>query len=697
MKITRLTFNNFMGYRNLNLPSDNDDFPEGLILISGKNSYGKSSILQGILMAFFGPKIFSNRKAESFITYGQDKSDLYIYFILDDKRYYIYRKWGRTGSTSSKLFEWDKKKNNYREVKDFDIEKFFEISRDQALNTVFVRQGEVEELANKRGAELREMIIDLFRLNIIEDALKYLDQESKSKSYEKSNLEKTRVPIERIELDINRINEENKNYKALISEKTKISNDYEMKLKSYPSQDLISELENLYKQREITKEKYDSYKTDFETKIHKTDLKIEDFKSLEKINKKIDSLGQLKNKIEDKKSEIEKKKQATTKGMGKTKGRIEDIKKKIEQMETSLKFIETKDKTKVARCPTCQSELTKSHYDEVIKEFNQDLTTNQKKINEISKIIVNLEQEVKKLQIKLDEVNREIGIIQGLKDDFENYHKYEVQLNKIKESIDTFLLENKKKFKDIRIDNIKVISLEIVKINQNLISIKNEINQKLTDIDHNNHRVSELKNEIEKMKNLEKKIGQIEIDVEHIIKAKEFVRRFVTEYMVVKRLVKNIALKTDKYIKDFTSGQYNDLILDLSGTRRTGLSLKIKDNFNGQYESVEVLSGGDRTALGMALRLAISELMSIIRPTSDSAKKNPKIDFLLLDEPLAALDEVRRERILNHLIRSKTFAQIFLITHTAIPLDIKAHKIMVEKDHSTGISTASFEKQMLIF
>lgn len=117
------------------------------------------------------------------------------------------------------------------------------------------------------------------------------------------------------------------------------------------------------------------------------------------------------------------------------------------------------------------------------------------------------------------------------------------------------------------------------------------------------------------------------------------------------------------------------------------------DNFNGVPESIEVLSGGDKTALGMALRLAISELMSKIRPTKESPKKNPKIDILLLDEPLAALDETRRERILKHLIKSKTFSQIFLITHTAIPSDFNTHKIIVNKDHSTGISTARFEEE----
>ncbi len=222
--------------------------------------------------------------------------------------------------------------------------------------------------------------------------------------------------------------------------------------------------------------------------------------------------------------------------------------------------------------------------------------------------------------------------------------------------------------------------------------LSQNLEEKHANLEKNKDRIKKKHDEIEKMKDLEKKIGEYEVDIDHINKAKEFVRRFVTEYMVVKRLVKNIALTTDKYIKDFTSGQYSDLLLDLSGSRKTGLSLRIRDNYNGEFESTEVLSGGDRTALGIALRLAISELMGSIRPTKDSPRKNPKIDFLLLDEPLAALDEDRRARILKHLIKSKSFSQIFLITHTSIPSEISTSQILVEKDLSTGISRAKFEK-----
>ncbi|MFW9900635.1 MAG: AAA family ATPase, partial [Candidatus Thorarchaeota archaeon] len=185
MIITKINFKNFMGYKQLNLPKGAEDLPKGLILISGRNSYGKSTILEGILFAFFGPRIFRGRNAESFITYGAKKSEIYVYFTLDTKKYYIHRKWGRTGSISTKLFELPDNRSVYQEVKRFDVERFFEISSEQAMSTVFVRQGEVEDLANKRGAELREMLIDIFRLNIIDDALSFLDNESKGKKFEK--------------------------------------------------------------------------------------------------------------------------------------------------------------------------------------------------------------------------------------------------------------------------------------------------------------------------------------------------------------------------------------------------------------------------------------------------------------------------------------------------------------------------------
>ena len=691
MNITKLVFKNFMGYKQLELPKANEDLPEGLILISGQNSYGKSTILEGILFTFFGPKIFSARNAASFITYGESKSEVTIYFTLDNKKYNINRKWGRTGGTSIKLFEWVK--NAYREIKNFNIENFFEISTEQALNTVFVRQGEVEELANKKGAELREMIIDLFRLNIIDDALLHLDKESKNEKHNKEKLENKRVPIERIEKDINQISSENSELEKYLIEIKKKIEQRKQNLSLYPSDELIANIEKLYNQKELSEKSFRSNKRDFQDKISKTSLNVKDFESMENINAKIEVLTREKNDTTSKKQEKEQLRSATSRGLGKTKGRIEDNLAKIKQMDDSLSFTSKEDGLKVALCPTCQNELTKEHYDEMIAKFKKEIKIDQGKTKHIAKLIENLKTELDSYQTKLDSINNQITIIQGLKQDYKNYQKYESELEKATQGINNFFRANNLKSTDFSAEKVKALSSDKKTLTTELSAEKKEQNEKQKKFEMNQNKIIELKEEIIHTKQLQKSIGDIEVEIDHINKAKELVRRFVTEYMVVKRLVKNIALTTNKYIKDFTSGQYSDLLLDLSGTRKTGLSLKIKNNFNGVHESIDVLSGGDKTALGIALRLAISELMSKIRPIKESPKKNPKIDILLLDEPLAALDANRRERILKHLVKSKTFSQIFLITHTDIPSDINTHKIIVSKDHSTGISTASFKKE----
>jgi len=689
MHITNLIFKNFMGYKQLTLPKNMKEFPKGLILISGKNSYGKSTILDGVLFAFFGPKIFRGRNAASFITYGEDKAELTIHFTVDNKKYNIYRKWSRSGATSPKMFEWVK--SSYREVKNFNVEKFFEISTEQALNTVFVRQGEVEELANKKGADLRDMIIDLFRLNIIDDALSHLDKESKTAKYEKEKLEKMRVPIDRIEEDIKKIVSENIELGKQIVEDRKKKGKHEDRLSLLPSDDLIKNLEELNEQQKISKEKFHSYQSDFQTKIKNTSLSIKDFEPIGNIIEQINSLGKEKSKTISEKELVDKQREATSRGLGTTRGRIEDAESKKKKMVKN--FSSKMNGTNIAICPTCQNELTKEHYDEMVLKFNNDIKINQEKIKTITKRLDMLSEEVDQNQNKLDTIRDRILTMQGLKGDYENYQKYELKLSKDNEELNTFLVKNKAKFPDPSPDKVKQLSIEREKLTTVLEAIEKAFKDKQERFDKNEYEIVNLKDEITRMKKLAKSIGEIEIEIDHINKAKEFVRRFVTEYMVVKRLVKNIALTTNKYIKDFTSGQYSDLLLDLTGTRKTGLSLKIKDNFNGVHESIDVLSGGDKTALGMALRLAISELMSKIRPIKESPKKNPKIDILLLDEPLAALDATRRERILKHLIKSKTFSQIFLITHTEIPSDINTHKIFVTKDHTTGISTAKFKRE----
>ena len=99
----------------------------------------------------------------------------------------------------------------------------------------------------------------------------------------------------------------------------------------------------------------------------------------------------------------------------------------------------------------------------------------------------------------------------------------------------------------------------------------------------------------------------------------------------------------------------------------------------------------------------------LVDPISDMIKDNV---FLCIERPTPihhSLKKLHNKNVvsyhlitflsffLKHLIKSKSFSQVFLITHTAIHPDISTSKIIVEKDLSTGISRAKFEKPSVVF
>ena len=125
-------------------------------------------------------------------------------------------------------------------------------------------------------------------------------------------------------------------------------------------------------------------------------------------------------------------------------------------MEESLKFTQKKKGVNTALCPTCQNELTQEHYDEIIQQFNKDVELNQNKAKSISQVIENLDKEIKALQNNLNNLNKEITIDEALKEDFENYRKYKLELKKTKDDLNNFLKLYGSKFKDRSLNGLKI-------------------------------------------------------------------------------------------------------------------------------------------------------------------------------------------------------------------------------------------------
>tara|TARA_R110002126_G_scaffold8882_6_gene40923 strand:+ start:17 stop:2158 length:2142 start_codon:yes stop_codon:yes gene_type:complete len=113
-----------------------------------------------------------------------------------------------------------------------------------------------------------------------------------------------------------------------------------------------------------------------------------------------------------------------------------------------------------------------------------------------------------------------------------------------------------------------------------------------------------------------------------------------------------------------------------AGEQRETLDIAVFDN--GAERMFETYSGGERTLINLALRLALSRIVSGLHGVV--------MESLFLDEILAALDEMNRtEAIKIVAFLAKSFQQTFVISHTNEVKDVIGGHIFVERfeDHST--------------
>jgi len=107
-----------------------------------------------------------------------------------------------------------------------------------------------------------------------------------------------------------------------------------------------------------------------------------------------------------------------------------------------------------------------------------------------------------------------------------------------------------------------------------------------------------------------------------------------------------------------------------SGEERESLDILIYDGAG--VRAFESYSGGERTLINLALRLALSKAISAMHGVS--------IQSLFMDEVFGALDEVNREEVVKVLsFLSRSFAQVLVVSHTDQVKDVIDSGIVIRR------------------
>ncbi len=157
-------------------------FPEGIVLITGLNESGKSTILDAILYALFGRMIRPNQKPsnEEIISYGTGESNVRLEFTIGENKYRVVREVHKTRPNRAVLYEIrpdGKAKTIATTVIDTtsEVERLLGgITYNEIVASSVVAQKDLERLIKQRLDDRRKVInvfLNLDSFNRVQDML----------------------------------------------------------------------------------------------------------------------------------------------------------------------------------------------------------------------------------------------------------------------------------------------------------------------------------------------------------------------------------------------------------------------------------------------------------------------------------------------------------------------------------------------
>jgi DNA repair exonuclease SbcCD ATPase subunit len=296
-------------------------------------------------------------------------------------------------------------------------------------------------------------------------------------------------------------------------------------------------------------------------------------------------------------------------------------------IQDSSQFIKKMQALHSATCPTCLSSINKVKVSDLVKEREQIIATSELAAKAVKQSIDKLDKETEswKQAVKLQE-------------DWEKYYRL----------IDTTLPTTTHDKTDLQ--------TKIFKLQKTVGETKKRIQES---IDHNKHAEAHnskvdiiSKQLVEFTEELEAHSETLHALNERMSIINILTKTFSTNGLVaykIESLVKDLEELTNKYLVDLSDGRFQ---ITFQMSSKDKLNVIITDN--GKDIEILALSGGERARVNAATLLAIRKLMQSLSKT--------RINLLILDETIEALDVDGKERLIETLLKEDSL-NTFLVSH----------------------------------
>jgi exonuclease SbcC len=657
MKLKKIILNNIRSYEHQEI-----NFPDGSTLLSGDIGSGKTSILLGIEFALFG--LQPGQKGSSILKNGQVQGGVLIEFEVDEKDVIIERtlKKGKTISQDycSITIDNEKQEISVTELKNkvLDLLNYpKEFSKKQNILykfTVYTPQEEMKQIiledSETRINTLRHVFgMDKYK-KILENSstlISKVREEKRIKEAITMNLEQDKLNI------ISKENELEEKYLNLSSIEK------ELFLKAETRKRVQEEKEGIYKKiEEKSKLQQEIEKTKFLIST-KEDAIFGNKKQIDQIQLQMSELEKLQfdeNQILELEKDVlsikEEKKVLNEKNI-QVISKIHSLTLKNQENEV------IKEKLgKIEVCPTCLQNVDPVYKTNVINKTDSDIVENINKIKDLTIEKTEFQEKLHKLDYDLSSKEKKAQELRILKIKLQGIQEKQKLLDTLGKSNlfikkDIEILEGQRKM-------LGELIFDLNRYDKVYEEKQKELNESLREEKLAEIKVAELKREIDvfskqiyELKERIKKTEEIKRQSHYLSDLEEWLtKRFIS---IISIIEKNVLTK---------------LKIEFSGLFSEWFSMLVSDSFNVrlgedftpiiELQDYEIdyayLSGGERTAIALAYRLALNQVINSF--LSKIKTKN----LVILDEPTDGFSDQQLDKMRN-VLEQLNVSQLIIVSH----------------------------------
>lgn len=659
MKLKKIILENIRSYEHQEI-----NFLEGSTLLSGDIGSGKTSVLLAIEFALFG--LQPGQRGSALLRNGKKEGSVKIEFDVDGSEIVIERtlKKGKTISQDYCAISVDgeRKELSVTELKNrvLDILSYpSEFAKKQNILykfTVYTPQEEMKQIILEEPETRLNTLRHIFGVDKYKKVLENVSTVAGKLREEKRLKEGMTANLDQIKFNL--LSKEN----DLEAKQSNVSSiEKELFLKTEKRKKIQEEKEEISKKIE--------QKNRFQSELEKTRLMIlnkEDAistntKTISSLRSQIKELQEfifdesLITKLEQTVLMNKREKDKFNQKNLEINSRINSLIMKNEEIKRLDRQLSNLD---VDSCPTCLQKVSPVYRANVLNQHHSELAQANKEIEKLQEERISVEQKLRKIEEEISMAETKIRDLKILK----------MKLQDLKEKQDRISELDKLNFsleKDINLlkEHVDLLASSILEYGkfENLFELKQaELDMALREERIADIKVAELKKEIEVFSN------QIEELREEIVKTEKIKKQlnYITELenwlskqfiSLISFIEKNVMIKLKAEFSKLFAEWFYALVSDT-------FNVKLSDDFtpiveNQDYEiDYAYLSGGERTAIALAYRLALNQVINSLM------SKIKTRDLVILDEPTDGFSEQQLDKM-RDVLQQLNVKQLIIVSH----------------------------------